>query len=676
MPGEHLVLCGEAADGVPAGRPGVLRLPNTGDDPVVRLRATDVSAVLRAAVPDPLADLLELAGFGYVADQCVGRGGPGVEDMGAEWRRPLHFRVQVRCPGLWGRADVSAALRDVLGFLSEDRYAFTFVPYANPPTPDRYFEFAAAAAFPVPPERVVLFSGGLDSLGGAVDEVVVHGRPVVLLTHESTPKLRGRQRMLRRMLDGRARGPRPQHVTVRVNKKAVVNREYTQRERSFLYASLGAVVARMCGLREVWFYENGTVSLNLPISRQVVGAKATRTTHPRVLDGFARLFGLVTGEPFAVRNGSLWRTKGQVVEGIVAAGCGGMVEWSTSCTHTWLFSNEKPHCGTCSQCVDRRFAVLAGGAEAFERADSYRVDLLTDPRAAGEPRTMLASYVETAQQVAAMTEAEFFGRFGEAFRAVRHLGGGSAAADARRVYDLYRRHGREVVRVVEQGVARHAAAVLGRTLPESCLLRLVHDPSVPDDGGGLAAPAPRADEPPAYCFRRRGQGWLLRFDGHEDVWLQAAVGHGYLYELLRMPGRRFTVGELLVAVHGAGAAVRTGDAGEALDDEAKLAFAVRLREIDGELDEARAGHDWGWQALLEEEREQLIAQVKAAGFRGTAKRDNSDLNKIRNSVCLAIRRALATIGKYEPAAHEHLQAAISTGFAVAYDPAAPVAWNL
>ena len=39
----------------------------------------------------------------------------------------------------------------------------------------------------------------------------------------------------------------------------------------------------MLGLNRVHFYENGIISLNLPVCAQVVGGRATRTTHPRVM---------------------------------------------------------------------------------------------------------------------------------------------------------------------------------------------------------------------------------------------------------------------------------------------------------------------------------------------------------------------------------------------------------
>jgi hypothetical protein len=65
---------------------------------------------------------------------------------------------------------------------------------------------------------------------------------------------------------------------------------------SFLYAALACVVARLFGKTRIRFFENGVVSINLPISEQVVGARATRTTHPVVLERFRRFF----GEPIEV----------------------------------------------------------------------------------------------------------------------------------------------------------------------------------------------------------------------------------------------------------------------------------------------------------------------------------------------------------------------------------------
>jgi hypothetical protein len=89
------------------------------------------------------------------------------------------------------------------------------------------------------------------------------------------------------------------HVGITVNKGTEEAREFTQRARSFLSATLGAVVADLFALREVLFFENGVVSLNLPVSQHVIGSRATRTTHPKVIDGLNRLFTLISEAPFA-----------------------------------------------------------------------------------------------------------------------------------------------------------------------------------------------------------------------------------------------------------------------------------------------------------------------------------------------------------------------------------------
>ena len=83
-----------------------------------------------------------------------------------------------------------------------------------------------------------MFSGGLDSLAGAIDEVLNEKHKVVLVTHKSTPKLNTRHRRLEKMIADKAGENAPLHIGVRVNKNKGLNYEYTQRSRSFLYLRL------------------------------------------------------------------------------------------------------------------------------------------------------------------------------------------------------------------------------------------------------------------------------------------------------------------------------------------------------------------------------------------------------------------------------------------------------
>ena len=134
----------------------------------------------------------------------------------------------------------------------------------------------------------------------------------------------------------------PLHVGVRIHKNKSLNREYTQRTRSFLYVAIGATIARMLNLRSVRFYENGILSLNLPVCAQVVGGRATRTTHLRVLKGFQEILSLVVGGQFTVENPFIWKTKADIVEAIVKAGCQETIRRrGTSCPGWLLYHGQQ-----------------------------------------------------------------------------------------------------------------------------------------------------------------------------------------------------------------------------------------------------------------------------------------------------------------------------------------------
>lgn len=120
----------------------------------------------------------------YITDQMQRRGKDEVETMGASWRRRMRFEIPVRVQHTGASSDVGDALLELLSFLSEDEYEFTFSQYKHPPTLDAYLDFRSLITAP-PPESVLLFSGGLRLLGGAIEEVVRDKRSALLVTHAS-----------------------------------------------------------------------------------------------------------------------------------------------------------------------------------------------------------------------------------------------------------------------------------------------------------------------------------------------------------------------------------------------------------------------------------------------------------------------------------------------------------
>lgn len=142
------------------------------------------------------------------------------------WRRDLHFVVPVRNPDFWNSQEVQDTLCSTLGFLSDDQYRFDFVQLEQDHQFQEYLEFNDTQQMYGMPEQVVMFSGGLDSLAGAIDEVVNQKRRVVLVTHKSTSKLNKRHKALEEMLTEKAGENRPHRITVRVHKTKELNHEY------------------------------------------------------------------------------------------------------------------------------------------------------------------------------------------------------------------------------------------------------------------------------------------------------------------------------------------------------------------------------------------------------------------------------------------------------------------
>jgi hypothetical protein len=468
---EHLVLCGGVNQSRGAGQ-RTLRLNLHGSAPNVRLHITDISKRLVANIPDVLVDLLEVASYVYAADSAISRGGRTDAQMGARWRRKVGLIVPVRCSSLWASPAVCSQLVDALSFLSDDEYAFEFRPLDNPPEYESYFEFSSEDASSFSPDEVILFSGGLDSFAGAIEELVANGRSVALVSHRSASKIASAQKRLIDEMRKRLAGNRILHVPVWANLDASVSRESTHRTRSFLFAALGAVTARLFNLDHIKFFENGVVSLNLPPVAQVVGARATRTTHPQALRGFRALMAALFEGAFDVMNPFAWMTKAEVVSRIATNGFSELIRDTRSCTRVHDMTIHHPHCGHCSQCIDRRFAVLAAGQEHEDPAEAYKVDLFTGERPAGPDREMALAYVRSASEVNKMADVAFFSRYGEASRAVGFFAEPAGIA-AERIFHLHRRHAAAICTVFDRVASAHVAALREGSLPSSCLLSLV-----------------------------------------------------------------------------------------------------------------------------------------------------------------------------------------------------------
>jgi hypothetical protein len=268
-----------------------------------------------------------------------------------------------------------------------------------------------------------------------------------------------------------ARDKRPYHLKVLANKIGTFDHEHTQRSRSFLFSSIAAVVARVFGINSIEFYENGVVSVNLPLCEQEKNARGSRTTHPQALHRIGELLSHIANRPFAVSNHYLSYTKQDVVERLVALGHADLLIQSISCTHTRGLTQEKPHCGVCPQCLSRRFATAGAGADAHDPDSMYRTDVFLGDRPQTTQRTLAERFVGTARQIERMVDPLAFQRLfaNEIGRVTPYVPGASRDVVAR-LFDLHHRHATQVGRVVEGKMKQHVAAYRQETLSRTSTL--------------------------------------------------------------------------------------------------------------------------------------------------------------------------------------------------------------
>jgi hypothetical protein len=140
------------------------------------------------------------------------------------------------------------------------------------------------------------------------------------------------------------------------------------------------------------------------------------------------------------------------------------------------------HCGTCSQCIDRRFAITAAGLQSYDSEVDYVSDVFLGPRKDGPEKNIAADYTRHGIELARRSESELTMLFNaELSRAVRYEPKRSEAAGS--LISMHKRHGETVLRVLEQKVSERASDLLNHTLVPSSLLALALDSDFSPESG-------------------------------------------------------------------------------------------------------------------------------------------------------------------------------------------------
>ena len=445
-------------------------LNHRGQSANVNLQIQTPATVLLAGIDGRAGDLVRIASYVYAADQSVSRGGEA-DVYGDGWRR--HFVVYIPVTDLefWSQEPVSQALSDALGFVSGDVWNFQF-SQAVPEQRLLTLDIDPSQVFGEP-DGVYLFSGGLDSLSAVLEGAVQHGKKPLLVSHSLAFNIAGRQRNLAKAVRDRFQQMWSfPLIRVAIHRTGSDPSDYSQRTRSFLFASLSSAVANLVGLADVFLADNGVVSLNLPINGQLVGAKASQSTHPKFLKLFNQFVGMVFPGGPTVKN-PLWdRTRSEPLKVIKDTGSIPLLEETNSCSHGRYRTRIQAHCGVCSQCIDRRFATLAAGLSEYDPPEGYRKDIFRQALGQGNDRTMALSYVRFAQDLEHLDGVEMFQRFPELFECIDPIGA-DASKIAESLTGMLKRHSETVLEVMEEQISSAKSELARESMPQDCLIRLI-----------------------------------------------------------------------------------------------------------------------------------------------------------------------------------------------------------
>ena len=355
---------------------GLKRLPPTDfawrSPPEESSFRTDIGPAINQwnGAPRENIEFLRLAMLAYLVDRTTPR-------PSGRWLRELDLLVPVWAPEPW--REVANELEMLFGFLTSDRWCLTFVRSRTPRSEN-------SRALPDGP-AVTLFSGGADSLVGAIISEQQLGAPPILVSHRDWSLVTGAQNVLITKLTA-LWGQTPPTFSALVGRSPEqlgsdlpFGEEPTSRARSLLFVALGLAVAGACGV-PLRIPENGFASLNPPMGGERRGALSTRTTHPWYLSTLQRILARV-GAHADIENSFANQTKAQMFAQVAADLGPELASTLLSASHSCGRGDVRfagvagaRHCGVCFGCLVRRAAFL--GAHLADRT-TYVIEDLSTP---------------------------------------------------------------------------------------------------------------------------------------------------------------------------------------------------------------------------------------------------------------------------------------------------------
>lgn len=310
-----------------------------------------VLSFFEGKIPSYLIDLFYLSTVVYGIDRALSRHICSIDG----WSRELNVSMKLQHSELF---NVHKDLIDrMLSFLTGDIWTIdyehvdmTAMRVTNLPEMDEDYG------------QVNLFSGGMDSFIGAIDYLAApHQGKLCLISHYDH-KMKGPLEDQNNALDALEPYADDFYHLPSVAVFPITSNEKTCRSRSFMFISIASLVASYKKIKIV-VPENGSVSLNFPLSLSRRAACSTRTTHVLFIKQLKELL-VSLGSPIDIENPYEFDTKGAMVRNcknrdlLLAT-----VNSTNSCgkrnMKQHMTDTTASHCGRCMPCMYRR-ASLTG----------------------------------------------------------------------------------------------------------------------------------------------------------------------------------------------------------------------------------------------------------------------------------------------------------------------------
>lgn len=306
------------------------------------------------SVSKEVYDFFIISSSVYGIDRFIERKSNSVDG----WSREISVNFPVHNLTSWNSCKED--LEKLLSFLTGDYWSISFRQEKST-LPSATLNSNYTGVF----EQVNLFSGGLDSLIGAIDFLKLNPTKKVLFASQYDSQMHGPKGDQNKLL------PKLQTLyplqfelipSVEVFlKESDLVRETTFRSRSILFIGLALVAAQATKTSKIIIPENGTVSLNYPLSSSRRSSCSTRTTHPFVIETVSSIWKKLSINT-EIENPYEFKTKGEMVsECIDKNNLLSIIKDSNSCGKRghrahWQIK-DADHCGVCMPCVYRQAAL-------------------------------------------------------------------------------------------------------------------------------------------------------------------------------------------------------------------------------------------------------------------------------------------------------------------------------